>query len=342
MLGGTRLMSTSMKSGRNENLLLLCGIPLLLFSLFLSLFSGTADISVSDFWTAFRHAQQEDSAAMVLRYARLPRALAGLLSGASLSVSGLLLQEALSNDLASPGIIGVNAGVGFFTLLAILTVPGSSELRIAAAFLGAALAAGLVLAISHLAGGTRFTIILTGVAVSSLFTAGINTVTTFFPETAPDKAAFTIGGIQNVSFTQLTAVFPLILAGILLSLILAPRVELLRLGDEAAYGVGLNVRLCRALAITLAALLAAAAVTFSGLISFVGLIIPNIIRRRPVGVLPQLLFCLIYGSSFLILCDLAARTLFYPYELPVGLLLSFLGAPFFLVILVQRKRRAKL
>lgn len=335
-------MSTSTAPGKSERLLLSGGIPLLLFSLFLSLLSGTRDISSADFWAALWHTQEEGQAAMVLRYARLPRVLEGLLSGASLSVSGLLLQEALSNDLASPGIIGVNAGAGFFTLLAILAMPGSPELRIVAAFLGAGIAAGLVLFISHLAGGTRFTIILTGVAVSSLFTAGINTVTTFFPETSPDKAAFTIGGIQNVSLSQLTAAFPLILIGILLSLILAQRVELLRLGDEAAYGVGLNVRVCRAAAIALAALLAAAAVTLSGLISFVGLIIPNMIRRKTLGVFPQLLLCTLYGSSFLILCDLAARTLFYPYELPVGLLLSFLGAPFFLVILVQRKRRAKL
>ncbi|WP_194608171.1 FecCD family ABC transporter permease [Clostridium vitabionis] len=331
-----------MTSVNRKRLLLLGGIPLLLFSLLLSLFGGAGSLSLADLLGALRNPQDAGSSMLVLRYARLPRALAGLLSGAALSASGLLLQEALSNDLASPGIIGINAGAGFFTLLAILAVPGSSGLRVAAAFLGAGLAAALVLGISHLAGSARFTILLTGVAVSSLFTAGINTITSFFPETAPDKAAFTIGGLQNISTLQLTYAFPPILIGILAALLLAPRIDLLRLGDEAAYGVGLNPRVLRAAAILLATLLASAAVTLSGLISFVGLIIPNIIRRRTDGIFPQILFCALYGASFLILCDTAARSLFYPYELPVGLLLSFLGCPFFLVVLVRRKRRIKL
>lgn len=335
-------MRTSTTCGTARRALLLGGILLLAAALVLSLFAGTQDVSAGELLRALLHPEAAAPAALVLRYARLPRALGGLLCGAGLSASGLLLQEALSNDLASPGVIGVNAGAGFFVLLGVLAAPGNSLVRIGAAFLGAGAAAGLVLGISKLAGSGRYTILLTGVAVSSLFSAGINTITTFFPETAPDRAAFSLGGLQGITTAQLAAAFPVILAGILAALFLSRGMDLLRLGDEAALGAGLNVSLCRVLAIADAALLAAASVTLCGLVGFVGLIIPNLIRRRVDGAGPQLLFGTLYGSSFLVLCDVAARSWFYPYELPVGLLLSFLGAPFFLLVLIRRKRRAKL
>lgn len=335
-------MRTSTTCAAGRKALLLGGVLLLAAALALSLFAGTQDVSAGELARALWHPQGAETAALVLRYARLPRALGGLLGGAALSVSGLLLQEALSNDLASPGVIGVNAGAGFFVLLAVLFFPGSALLRIGAAFLGAGAAAGLVLCIAALAGSGRYTILLTGVAISSLFTAGINTITAFFPETAPDRAAFTLGGLQGITGAELASAAPVILVGILLALLLSRGLDLLRLGDEAALGAGLNVPLCRGLAIALASLLAAAAVTLCGLVGFVGLIIPNLIRSRVDGAGPQILFGTLYGSSFLVLCDVAARSWFYPYELPVGLLLSFLGTPFFLLVLIRRKRRAKL
>ena len=126
----------------------------------------------------------------------------------------------------------------------------------------------------------------------------------------------------------------------MIALIISGGIDLFALGDEAAAGIGLNVMACRNLAVFAATILAGAAVSLCGLLSFVGLIIPNLIRLLPAEHFrSRLVLCMLYGSSFLVFCDIIARTLFYPYELPAGLLLSVLGSPFFIWILIRRRRR---
>ena len=298
-----------------------------------SLTVGTAAVSTADVLAVLTGTRgMSDAARLVVWQVRLPRALASVACGAALAVAGLLLQAALDNDLASPGVMGINAGAGFFTLLAALYVPYVALARQAAAFLGAFAAAALVQAISRKAGGSRTTLVLVGVAVSSLASAGTNVVITLHPEVVADKVAFNLGGLAGVSWGQLAVAAPVVAIGILAAALLA-------LGDETAHGLGLDVKRWRALAIVAASALAAAAVSVCGLLGFVGLIVPNLIRIvEPARTRAGAGLCVVWGAAFLTLCDLLARVLYFPYELPAGLLLSLLGAPFFIWVLVRRKR----
>lgn len=280
----------------------------------------------------------------ILLYVRLPRVCAALLAGAALAVSGMLIQAVLGNPLASPNVIGVNAGAGFFTFLAMALFPGMAGAAPAGAFFGALTATLIVYAVAWSAGGGsggRLTIILAGVAVSSIFTAGINTVKTFFPETLYNGSTFLIGGFSGISQKDFSPAWLLILLGLAGAFLLAGQVDLLCLGEETARVLGMNVKLYRFILIVIACVLAGSAVSFSGLLSFVGLLCPHVVRKlfgeASTGhgvLLPTAAFL---GAGFVVICDLLSRVLVAPYEIPVGILLSFVGGPFFLFLILRRR-----
>ncbi|MGN1368014.1 MAG: FecCD family ABC transporter permease, partial [Aristaeellaceae bacterium] len=196
----------------------------------------------------------------------------------------------------------------------------------------------LVLGLSELAGASRMTTVLSGVAVSNLFGAAIDAVVTLVPDALSGYSDFKIGGFVNVSMAQLLPAGAMILAGLLLILSLSRQMDVLALGTQTAQGLGMNVRPVRLVLLTLSAALCGAAISFSGLLGFVGLIVPHIMRRL-VGEesLPLTLGCAMGGAAMVALCDTLARVIFAPYELPVGIVLSFLGVPFFLWLLLVRR-----
>ena len=221
-----------------------------------------------------------------------------------------------------------------------LLVPFGAFARCLGAFTGAVLAVLIVYFISEKAGVSKTTLILAGVAVSSLMSAGIDVVITLHPEIVADKVAFNLGGFQNISISSLYFAIPVILAGLVILIFLAGGIDLFALGDETAYGLGLNVRACRIAAILISGILAGCAVSICGLLGFVGLIIPNFVRLAgKANTRSNIFMCIILGADFLMFCDLIARFLFYPYELPVGLFLSCLGSPFFIWMLIRKKKK---
>ena len=169
----------------------------------------------------------------------------------------------------------------------------------------------------------------------------IDMIISLRPETVADRAAFQIGGFAALNGRIVPFGLLFIAAGLIAAYLLAPFMDLLCLGDETAQGLGLDVRSCRYLSIACAALLAGASISMGGLLGFVGLIVPNCVRLMGARtVRSQLGLSIVYGGGFLLLCDSLIRLLFYPFELPVGLLLSALGAPFFIFLLARRRRRA--
>ena len=279
------------------------------------------------------------AARLVLWQVRLPRVLAALVCGSALAVSGLTLQVALGNDLASPGLMGVNSGAGLAVLVASLVAPGLAGPRLTLAFVGAMGATAVVWLVSRAAGTSRSTLVLVGVAVSSVFSAGIDAIVTVRPDLVADRVSFTLGGLQGASLPQVAVAAPVLAAGLLGVAALSGGLELLPLGDETAAGLGLDVGRWRVLAVCASAGLAAVAVSLAGVIGFVGLVVPNAVRRAwDGGVRGGLALCLVWGPCLLLGCDLLARVLFFPYELPVGLVLSFVGAPFFVWLLARRRR----
>lgn len=281
----------------------------------------------------------DTAAARIVLYVRMPRTLAAILSGAALAAAGVLIQGVLNNPLAGPNIIGVNAGAGFCTLLISCLLPTAAQLLPAAAFVGALGTSLLILLLSDRMGASRITVVLAGVAISSFLSAGTDLITTLDPEATLGMSSFMIGGFSGVSLPRLTAAACYILPGLSLSLILAGDLDVLSLGDEVAQSLGLRVRYMRILLLSLASLLAGAAVSFSGLLGFVGLVVPHAVRRFTGSEHRSLLpLSMLGGAVFVLVCDIVARNAFAPYELPVGILLSLLGGPFFLFLLLKSRR----
>lgn len=312
---------------------------LLVFSFVLSLCVGSAQISIHEAISALQNGSLTPDN-RILFYVRLPRALAAVLSGAALAVSGVLLQNVLNNALAAPNIIGVNAGAGFAVLFLLAVFPTATAFLPFAAFLGALFASLLIYAVAAKSGASRTTITLAGVALSSVFTAGSNAIKTFFPDTIYNSSSFFIGGFSGIAYKNLTPAWVAILLGLLLAVLFSGEMDVLSLGDETAQSLGMRVQGTRFLLLMTASLLAGGAVSFSGLLGFVGLIVPHILRHF-IGARHRILVPLsaLFGASFVLLCDTLSRTLFSPYEIPVGIVLSLLGGPFFLFLIVRKKRR---
>lgn len=308
------------------------------FSFVLSLLIGAAEISVSESIHAMLTGDLSHPGCRILFYVRLPRALAALLSGSALSVSGVVIQNVLHNPLAAPNIIGVNAGAGFSVLFIIALFPAAVGFIPFAAFLGALVTSFLIFAVAAKTGASRVTITLAGVAIGSIFTACSNALRTFFPDSVYNANAFFVGGFSGIAWRNLTPAWGVILLGLLFSLIFSNDMDILALGDETALSLGLSVRLKRFFLLVTASLLAGGAVSFSGLLGFIGLIVPHILRRFT-GQRHRLLVPLaaLGGGTFVLLCDTLSRTLFAPYEVPVGILLSLLGGPFFVFLLLTKK-----
>lgn len=280
----------------------------------------------------------DSPAASIVWFARLPRTLGCLVTGAALAVSGAILQSVLANPLAAPNIIGVNSGAGLMVALGCAVAPSAVTAAPMLAFLGALAGTLLVLCIARRTGASRITLVLAGVAVSSVFGAGIDAVVTFVPEALNGYSDFRIGGLANLTMGRVAPAAGLVTLGLLAAFCLAGEMDVLLLGDDTARSLGLPAERVRVLLLTVAAALAGAGVSVAGLLGFVGLIVPHIMRAL-VGEesRPLLSACALGGAGLLTGCDLLARLLFLPYELPVGVVLSLAGGPFFIWLLLRQR-----
>ena len=304
----------------------------------LSLWLGSVKLSPTQVLNALLGRDRSSTAARIVRYSRLPRTCAALLAGAALAVSGVVIQTVLNNPLASPSVIGVNSGAGLAVAVVCAAVPLAQQYSQIVAFAGALAGVGLVTGLSRRNGAARTTVVLAGVAVSALFSAGIDAAVTLVPEALNGVSDFRIGGFSGVTMRQLVPAAGMILVSLTIVFSLSQQLELLALGSDTAQSLGLSVQPMRILLLVLAAALAGAAVSFSGLLSFVGLIVPHTMRRfLGENSLPLLVSSALGGAFFVTVCDLLARVLFAPFELPVGIVLAFAGAPFFLWLLFRQR-----
>ena len=284
---------------------------------------------------------QDGTLTAIVRGVRLPRVLAGILAGIGLSVSGLLLQSVTDNALASPNVIGVNAGAGLSVILILACFPSLLPIVPLAAFLGAFLATLLILALAGRLGGSGVTVILSGIALTAVLNAAISFITLLDTDVVSAYNYFSIGGLSGVYLDRLPLPALLILLSFAGAMLLSRDLEVLRLGDEAAQALGVRVRPLRMLALICASASAAAAVSFAGLLGFVGLIVPHTARALVgANIRRALPATALLGGTLVLLSDLAGRTLLSPTEIPVGILMALIGAPFFLFLLIRRRHRA--
>lgn len=310
---------------------------LLLLSVLLGILAGSTKISLSDIIEAIIGGGKDSPEAKIFWYVRFPRTCASLICGAALAVSGAVIQGVLANNLASPSIVGVNSGAGLaVTLCSAVGIIGGWKLSFFA-FLGAFFTVLLVSLGAKKWGASKGTVILIGVALNSLLGAVSDTVITFVPDISIMSNDFRVGDFSAVTYTKLIPAAVLCIVTLTVLFTLSNELDVLTLGEETAKGLGLNVGVMRVVFLILSALLAGSAVSVAGLLSFVGLIVPHIVRRVATGQSKHLLpLCALSGAGFVTLCDTLARVVFAPYEIPVGIIMAFLGAPFFIFILLKR------
>ncbi|MBE6656487.1 MAG: iron ABC transporter permease [Ruminococcaceae bacterium] len=331
-----RFLKSLPKNKHSLSLCYLFAVLLVFFALLLGVMCGSTPLSLSKLLSALGDDTRTSPEARIFWYVRLPRTLASLFAGGALALSGAVLQGTLGNRLASPSVIGVNAGAGLaVTVASAMGVLGGFRLALFA-FLGALLSVLLVALGAKKWGVGRGTVILMGVALNSLLGAASDAVSVFFPDAAVMTVAFRVGDFSGVSYVKLTPAVLLILIASSLLFTLSHEHDVLTLGDENAYGLGLRVGNARSLFLMLAAMLSGAAVCLAGLLSFVGLLVPHAVRPFS-GASSKHLFplSLLFGGGFVCLCDTLSRVVLAPYEFPVGIPIALIGAPFFLFVLIN-------
>jgi cobalamin transport system permease protein len=286
-----------------------------------------------------------DQQAAILWELRIPRVLLAAIVGAMLSLAGASYQGVFRNPLADPYLLGVAAGAGLGATLAIAYLPQVSNWPVdplpLAAFVGALVGVFSTYTLGRAGSRTRTatTLVLAGVAMASFFTAIQAYVQQRESDTIREVYTWILGRLTTSSWEEVRLVLPYVLAAGIAIMLHRRLLDVLSVGDEEADSLGINTRRVRLTVVIAASLGTAAAVAVSGLIGFVGVIVPHTVRLLLGGsyrlVLP---FSIAGGAAFLILADLAGRTLIAPAEIPIGVITAFLGAPFFIFVL-QRNRR---
>ncbi|HDR1101692.1 FecCD family ABC transporter permease [Pasteurella multocida] len=306
---------------------------------------GQYYIALQDVWQAVLHIAADNprtDVETVLWNIRLPRIFTAIIVGAALSVAGATYQGMFKNPLVSPDILGVTAGAGLGAVTAIYFGGSLFTIQVVA-FLGGLLAVFLVYLISRTAPhhSPTLALVLAGIAIASLLSAGISLLKILSdPYSQLTTITFWLmGGLNMATLNDLALVAPLICASLIPLILLRWRMNLLSLDDEEAETLGINTKRTRLIFILSATLMTSAAVSITGIIGWVGLIIPHIARlwigadfRR---LLPTSLFI---GATFLLLTDTIARSIF-SIEVPLGIITSLVGAPFFLSLLIQGGKR---
>lgn len=276
---------------------------------------------------------------------RFPRIVMGLMVGAALAVAGAVMQAIFGNPLAEPGVVGVSSGAALGASIAITigaSVLGGPGVAVFA-FLGGLVATLLVYAVARAGGRTEVvTLLLTGIAINAFAQAGIAFVLFIADSASREQIVFwQLGSIAGALWGQVLLVGAVAVLGTVGALMLARQLDLLALGERSARQLGVNVERLRIVAIVLVALLTGAAVAFTGIIAFVGLVVPHIIRMI-IGPAHRglIVASAVGGGALLVIADLLTRTLIAGAELPIGMLTSLVGGPFFFYLLYRQRRRS--
>lgn len=268
---------------------------------------------------------------------RLPRIICGGLVGVCLSLAGCILQGVMRNHLASPSTIGVTSGASFVAYLTLVAFPQFYHLLPIGSILGSFATTMIIYVLAYEKGVSPVKMILSGMAVSAMFGAFNDIIRTFFSEQLANATGQLVGSLNGTVWDSFLMIAPYVFVGIFTCFLLPSKMNILMLGDEMANSLGLRVEHFRLLLIAVASLLAGASVAVAGLISFVGLIVPHI-ARLIVGSDYKYLFptSIFLGYSFVVICDTIGRIIMPVGELSVSIVLSFIGAPFFLYLLRKK------
>ena len=327
-------------------------MALLVAGILVSSVSGQLDIgtsqvigSILERW-GFRNAWAPDDEVVdaTLWVVRFPRIMMAMAVGAALAVAGALMQAIFGNPLAEPGVVGVSSGAALGASIAIvfgLQFAGSGVA--AMAFLGGLLATLLVYAVARAGGRTEVvTLLLTGIAINAFAQAGLAFVLFLADTASREQIVFwQLGSLAGSVWSEIVVVAPLLVVGTGVAWVLARQLDVLALGERNARHLGVDVEGLRIIVIVVVALLTAAAVAFAGIIAFVGLVVPHIVRMA-LGPSHRALIVVSFigGAALLVWADLLTRTLVDGADLPIGMLTALIGGPFFFALLYQQRRKS--
>lgn len=332
-MAGKALSAGSGKRKEKRVLLLFLFAGILFVSFLASMAFGAVNIPVKEIFRVllFDH---ESKRHLILADVRLPRTIIACVAGMCLGVSGCIMQGITRNPMASPSILGVTNGASLVTFILFIFMPAAFRLIPVAAFAGALLTTLLIYMLAWKDGVAPIRFILSGVAVGSVLSAFYSVLTTMFPDSIAGMVGFNVGSLSARTWDHLWLILPYAAVGLGAGLLLSNKINLLAMGDEIAVGLGVRVERIRMLLIIVSALLAACAVSVAGMIGFIGLCIPHITRIL-IGSDHRYLVpaCALNGAAALVLCDTVSRIILAPKEMPVGVILSAIGAPFFLYLL---------
>ncbi|UYG06699.1 FecCD family ABC transporter permease [Halomonas sp. M4R1S46] len=330
-----------MLSGRLSRVAgLLLGMALVAAAFAASVMLGTTEIAPPTFAQALVHYDPVRVAHIIIRTERLPRAVIAALVGASLAIAGALMQTMTRNPLASPGILGINAGAMFFVVIAVSLLPLHTPADyVWAALLGALVAAGLVAMLSRGRQGelSPLRVVLAGVAITAMFVSFSQGLLIIDRQSFESVLYWLAGSVSGRELSLVVPLLPLFGGALLLCALLVRHANALMLGDDMVKGLGMRAGTIKLLLGLVVILLAGSSVALAGMIGFVGLIVPHMARGL-FGVDHRWLLpaCALLGASLLLLADVASRFLMPPQDVPVGVMTALIGTPFF-IYLARRK-----
>ena len=278
---------------------------------------------------------------LIIRTVRLPRVLLCILIGASMAISGLIMQNLTRNPLASPQILGINSGATLSVVVIMVFFP---LLGYKAKILGAFLGAGVIGLFVHVIGTVKnlspLKITLVGISIQLFLSSITKSIMLFNESKTSDLVFWMIGGVHHAQFIHIMAILPWFILSIILTILISNSMDTLKMGDSVAISLGENVKLTKTVATIVVILLSSSSVAIAGPISFIGLITPHIISKLGGRNFRQnFILCGIYGANLLLLSDIISKLLKYPYESPVGTVTSFIGAVFYIFLANKEMKR---
>ncbi|MEG0855963.1 MAG: iron ABC transporter permease [Terrisporobacter sp.] len=315
------------------------GIIVLLFIALTSMKLGSLEISYKELIIGIFKNSNEGSIS-IIKDLRFPRIIIAILVGANLAICGVLLQVVVKNPLADPGITGISAGASLMAVLVMVLLPSLSNMKIILAFGGGLFSAFLVYFIAYDRGFSPIRIILSGVAINAMLSAMTSVLIMFNSTGISSVTNWLNGSLATVTWSDVNVLIVYSLIGIVISFTFSTTCNLMSLGDRAAKSLGIDINKQRIIISSIAVFLASISTSVAGIISFVGLIVPHICRFIIGSDHKYLIpFSGVMGSILLLIADTLGRCLFKPYDIPVGLVMSIIGGPFFIFLLRRSMKK---
>lgn len=319
-------------------LAVLAGVSVLATGVCVSL--GSVSYTIPEVFEALWN--PDANARLIVWNVRFPRVICGGLVGICLSLAGCILQGVMRNHMASPSTIGVTSGASFVGYVTLVAFPHLSRYLPIGTIIGAFATTMAIYALAYDRGVSPVKMILSGMAISAVFGAFNDIIRTFFSERLANATSHLVGSLNGVTWNDFSMILPYVLIGVSICFFLPSKMNILMLGDEVANTLGLRVERFRLFLIATSSLLSGAAIAVAGMISFVGLIVPHI-ARLIIGSDYKYLFpaSILMGYSLVIICDTVGRIVMPIGELSVSIVLSCIGAPFFLYLLRKKDGKTK-